>query len=459
MKTLLYCVTLSMLAVMLVSPAFAQGKKQNDEYDNFARKQQELQKRLENLGETIRALAENLAKKEPENAQKLLDAWRSIREKLILEDMQAVGEALKRGHLFGPFVKTGQIVEALIKIFEDIIDKRHKESRPDAEKVKENLSKIRWLIEWQEKLKKKTLDGEKNLAPEQGELKNETGELERELDSQKEKELRIRKAARLVGKADEQMGIAEKKLADEKPGAQDNQQKAIERLTEAEGLLAALLKELEYEDYYETVQDVLAELRKMLELQLAFNAKTLTLDGKKTRDELTRADRIEIRKMSFMEKRIAEKALELAKELEKRNSPLFAGALQEIARDLEEISVLLADSDTGAYTRKLQEEVVAQIKQLIAALEIPPEPPTPPGGGGDGGDGGDGPPPRPPLAELKLLRDMENGIHKKTKELNDAIKKSGSPNFVQKKMINRLAHRQARLTEMTRKLREVMRGK
>jgi hypothetical protein len=54
-----------------------------------------------------------------------------------------------------------------------------------------------------------------------------------------------------------------------------------------------------------------------------------------------------------------------------------------------------------------------------------------------------------------MLRRMEGDIHEKTKEVDRAVEQSGgTPNFIQKKMINRLAHRQGRVTEMTEKMRE-----
>ena len=155
-----------------------------------------------------------------------------------------------------------------------------------------------------------------------------------------------------------------------------------------------------------------------------------------------------------------EEAVELAKKLEKEKTHVFASALRGIAADMNESSVLLSDRDTGSYTQLLQKEIVAQLRRLVKALEELPRPPSvdpprPP----------DGPrrPPRPPVdppsvlpvAELKLLRGIEADIYEKTMEVHRAIRHcGGKPNFIQKKMITRLAHRQVRLTEMTRKLRE-----
>ena len=54
-----------------------------------------------------------------------------------------------------------------------------------------------------------------------------------------------------------------------------------------------------------------------------------------------------------------------------------------------------------------------------------------------------------------MLRKMEGSIHEKTAEVHRALKQTGKkPNLIQKKMINRLAHRQGRVIEMTEKMRQ-----
>jgi hypothetical protein len=61
------------------------------------------------------------------------------------------------------------------------------------------------------------------------------------------------------------------------------------------------------------------------------------------------------------------------------------------------------------------------------------------------------------VAELKMLRHMERGIREKTKEIDRALDQTGKkPNLIQKKMINRLAHKQGQVTEMTQKMREAL---
>jgi hypothetical protein len=125
---------------------------------------------------------------------------------------------------------------------------------------------------------------------------------------------------------------------------------------------------------------------------------------------------------------------------------------------MKEVAGQLQKEDTGPYTRHLESEIVAGLRRLIDALmEKEREPQDkPPATQPDGTPGPHRPPPLvPPVAELRLLRQLESDIHGKTRDIHRSVQASGGkPNLIQKKMINRLAHRQAKLTEMTRKLRE-----
>ncbi|MFH1423110.1 MAG: hypothetical protein ABIH42_10415 [Planctomycetota bacterium] len=56
-----------------------------------------------------------------------------------------------------------------------------------------------------------------------------------------------------------------------------------------------------------------------------------------------------------------------------------------------------------------------------------------------------------------MLRKMERDIFEQTRDINSAIEQSGiSPNFIQKKILNRVAHRQATVLEITEKMRQAL---
>jgi hypothetical protein len=458
LKVSITCILLCLL--LAVSTAMSQDKPPKDEdYDNLARKGKAAQEELEHLEKLMLKIAERIEKKQPENADKLRKAWKEIHDRLILEDMRQIREALLRKELVSPFFKTDRVVKNLLEILEQITGAVRERTRGDEldylDRIIEEVDKHK---RDQEDLYGRTKKGEENLAPEQGKLKDRTGKTAGKVNrhgSPQEK-----KAGRLLDGAGEDMERAQEKLREGRPGAGSDQENALEKLDRAKRELVKRKEELEWEQTLSALSSVAGKLRKMLETQLEINRKTSDFDNKKRQEELARQERLEILRLGRTEKLLGEEAVELAKKLEKEKTHVFASALRGIAADMNETAALLRDQETGSYTRLLQEEIVAQLRRLVKALEELPRPPSP-----DPPKPPDGPkrPPHPPVdppsvlpvAELKLLRGIEADIYEKTMEVHRAIKQcGGKPNFIQKKMIARLAHRQVRLTEMTRKLRE-----
>jgi hypothetical protein len=273
----------------------------------------------------------------------------------------------------------------------------------------------------------------------------------------------VSNAGRLLRDAKKHMGDAEGKLKEGKPGAEGDQDKALRDLRKAKRELEYELEEIGREEFAQAMLDVKSKLEEMLVRQLEVNEKTARLNRARERKSLSRAQRIELRKLTRTELELRKEALELVKKLEEARTFLFAGALRSIASDLKEVADLLENSDTGDFTQLLQREIVEQLKKLVKALEevkLPerPKPPEPPAG--PPGPTGPPPPPVPLVAELKLLREMESEIREKTGELDRAVRAAGGkPNFMQKKMMNRLAHKQGEVSTMTEKVRESLRRK
>jgi hypothetical protein len=448
------------------SPAVSQDAQPGDEeYDNLVKKQKEAEEELKRLEKLMLKIAKKIENKQPENAEKLRDAWKTVRDKLILEDMKQVRKALLDGRRIGPFLKIDRVIKNLLAVLEQLTGNVRERSRQD------ELDDLDWLIDEiertedeQKNLRDRTKEGEEDLAPEQGDLKDKTGKLADKVKSGKHRSLQQSKAGKLLDGARQDMEGAEEKLREDKPGAEDDQEGALDKLDRAKGELVKRRNELEYEQTVAALLNMAGKLRKMLEVQLEINRKTSDFDAKKQQEGLTREELFEVLKLGRTETMLREEALGLVKKLEEEKTHVFAAVLRGIAADMKEAAELLDDQDTGDYTRLVQNEIVAQLTRLVKALEEPPQPqiadpPEPPGGPGPPGPPKD-PPLIPPVAELKLLREIECDIYEKTGEIHRAIKQTGGkPNFIQKKMINRLAHMQVRLTEMTRKLRESLERK
>lgn len=365
------CVRIVALGVALLlcfgvcaQPAFCQGtgRRGGEDDDAIKRKQEEARRELENLERLIELAAKKLDKKDPENAGKLREAWKKTREKLVLEDMKLIQQALANRELLKAWSRANDVVKNLIEILA-------------------------------------ILTGEKPPGqPGEGTGKDKPGE----------------------------------------PGDGERDDDFEEGMP---------------------VEQIITRLEKMLEKQLEINGRTRKLDREKVESELTRPERMVLRGLSRAETALWREAQELAVHLEKNEVHVFASVLRDVASDMKDVAGLLEEEDTGSYTDYLQKEIVKNLRRLIEALrQMPPERPVPPTPPGPPGIPGTPPPPVPPVAELKLLRQIEGDIHEMTKEIHRAVAAAdGKPTFIQKKMINRLAHKQAKLTEMTRRLRESLR--
>lgn len=430
----------------------------------LAEKQKDLERQLMHIEELMLEIAKRVESRQPDNAKKLREAWKAMRDKLILEDMKKLEETL-REKSYGPaMLMARNIAGRLMEILEHLSGEKDREDREKLKTgIKEALDKLDHdLIPRQEDLRDPDKKGDRDLAPKQDKLKDDTGKVERDLKNLKNQPPGVSNAGRLLKDAKKHMGNAAGKLKEGKPGAESDQDKALKGLRGAKKELEGELDEIERDEFVEAILDVKTKLEEMLVKQLDVNGKTTGLDRAKQRESLTRAQRIELRKLTRAELALHKAALELVKKLEEAQVFLFAGALRSIASDLKEVADLLDDSDTGDYTQLLQREIVEHLKRLIKALEqIPrerprrPRPPDDPPGGSV-----KAPPPVPLVAELRLLRQIESEIREKTGELDRAVKAAGGkPNFMQKKMINRLAHKQGELTEMADRMRESLRRK
>jgi flagellar hook-basal body complex protein FliE len=99
----------------------------------------------------------------------------------------------------------------------------------------------------------------------------------------------------------------------------------------------------------------------------------------------------------------------------------FAMTLESIRDDMVNVEKRLDKYDSGTFTQKMEEDIIAQLKEMIEALKKAQQQmkdnknqPSPPPGGQ--------PPPQRLLdmiAELKLLRSLQMNVNKRTKDYHD----------------------------------------
>ncbi|MFT5422944.1 MAG: hypothetical protein ACI89L_000713 [Phycisphaerales bacterium] len=211
-------------------------------------------------------------------------------------------------------------------------------------------------------------------------------------------------------------------------GAQADRVRGFER-TSLDHLEAALAeaKQAEEQTAARAAERERAELRqeytRLAELQRAAIANTLPLIER----ALDRRERAEARAVADAQDQIAQGVEQLATDYESiTESPVFELAHRRIASLSEAVSEALRNGSPGARDTRSQESVAALLEQLAASLTSDPDSgegfeqdSASSQGGGGGGSGGDDPPAIPPLAELQVLRMLQEQAAALTQQASD----------------------------------------
>ena len=100
------------------------GKTDDPDYKKLARRQEETRKQLEHLESVMQELAKKIEAKQPDEAKKLRETWKAAREKLLLEDMEAIRKALEKGEGFMAHSKSKKVVKDLMELLNYLVGKQ-----------------------------------------------------------------------------------------------------------------------------------------------------------------------------------------------------------------------------------------------------------------------------------------------------------------------------------------------
>jgi hypothetical protein len=259
-------------------------------------------------------------------------------------------------------------------------------------------------------------------------------------------------AQQRLEQAQKRMQEAEKKLQEAKrEDAQEKQDEAIRELEQAKAELEEILRQLREEEAGRMLAALEQRFRKMLALQID------VLDGTKRLDHLPEADRdrddeIESGRLSRKESEIvaeADKAMAIL--AEDGTAVAFPEAISEMRDDMEQVVVRLAQFKVNTMTQGIEEDIIAALEELIAALKQAQQDlkNKPQSGGGGGGQQGD-PPLVDDLAELKMIRALQMRVNRRTQRYGELIKTDQAEQPELLKALERLAEREERIHRVTR---------
>ncbi len=265
-------------------------------------------------------------------------------------------------------------------------------------------------------------------------------------------------------KAIKRMKQAQEKLAQEKRGeATEQQRQAEEEIRKAIDKLEKILRQLREEEIQRELAKLEARLRKMATMQSAVLDETVQL-AKTPASQRDRATDLKAGDLAFEEQKItleADRAMLLLRE--EGSSVAFPEVILQLREDTKRVATRLGQSKIDVVTQGIQNDILAALEEMIAALakaqrdNEKKQQEQQQQQDGQSGQGSGEEPLVQALAELKLLRTMQQRIQGTTNRYGDLLDEdNASDNDSEGEevlpLLRDLAQRQDRLYQITRDL-------
>jgi len=241
------------------------------------------------------------------------------------------------------------------------------------------------------------------------------------------------------------------------PEATKKQSDAIEKLEKAQAELEKKLKQLREEELLKMLANLEARCQKMLQMQTEVYQMTKALHAivqKNPGQKATKAEEQKAGTQSDKEGEIiseADKTIEILKA--EGSSVAFPAVFEEVRRDMARVQQYLAQTRVDNLTQDKEEDIISTLKEMIEALRKQQKNIQ---SGQSSGQPGDGMPPDQKLldelAELKLIKNLQEKVNTNTKKRGGEVEQNDDPAIKQE--LKDLSDRQRRIEGMAKDIAE-----
>ena len=236
-------------------------------------------------------------------------------------------------------------------------------------------------------------------------------------------------------------------------GAVEKQEEALWQLQQAKAELEKILRQLREEEMKRMLMTLHARFAKMLKLERQVYKGTVLLD-KVPREQRSHEHEIGTGRLSSKQAKIvleADKAFFLLRE--DGTAVAFPEAVAQMRDDMQQAAVRLGRNRVGKITQGLEEDILAALEEMIDALKKALEKLEEQMSQESQQNGRQQDPALiEMLAELKMIRALQMRVNRRTARYGKLLDGSQARNPDLQEALRRLAQRQARIHEVTRKL-------
>lgn len=441
----------------------SEGELSDDERADLAKlaeREGELARRFEKIEQQMRAAEQQLRNSDEESADDMADALDAAREQAVGSTLRRAAERLGQRQVGQAAADQQAGVEGLQEMLDALAN------RPEQEL---------------EKLVKKLRDAEArlaNLRRDEGDVRQQMqqssgGEpLRQAADRQQQLEDEARALARRLKRL--QAESAERPLADaasrmqqsgqegeqgDASAATDQAQMAEQELADAAQEVAKRRQQAESDLAAEQLAKLADGLKAVRDRQQRVLTETQRLEGVRgAQGQWTEAQASSVQDLAREQSLLDAESRDLMTKV--AAAEVFRRTIEQAAREMRSAAGQLERQQTGP-AQTPEAAALARFERMLAALKNDPPPPPaekPEGEGGEGEGGGEGganaPPPDgiPDLAQLKMLKLMQDDLNSRTATLESALRGQPQPSDAQRSAAAELSREQNELAELLRGL-------
>jgi hypothetical protein len=432
---------------------------QRGELKRLALQQLELARQFDKIHSRMEKMQQDLREQDPVAAETLSDAQEVARQLAISAQMRESGRHIERNRVGQAADMQNRIDQHLKDLVDTLTNRREHELERRLRKLEEAVDALKQLHDKQQDIRTRAQQAGQNADPQQKQR-----ELERLAREQQQLAEQARRLARQLQRlrAERPAETLEQAAAQQEQSAQGGRegdaQKTLEHAQEAERQLRQAQQQLEEERQearrkllHEQMARLEQELTGLIRRQQRLLAVTEELDGMRQQQEGQLSDEqlASVLNLAVDQQTLRRDAAELKGKMVQ--SKPFSLALNGVLREMDRAAAGLDQAVTGPPTRTAQKRALARLRQMQQAVqeqnskpnESPNSPPT--------DQGGNSPPPGDAikrLAELKLLKMLQQEIQRRTSELESIRLESGSLTDEQSREVQQLAQEQGQLADL-----------
>ncbi len=422
----------------------------------LAGRQLDLGRQFDKLLERMEQVAKQIKETDPFSSESISDALHAGRKQSLSGLMRDGGEAVGGNRIGQALTQQAAVSRGLDEMVDILSNRREQELSRLVQKLRESERELDTLRRDQAGLRKQLKQASgaadaqerreqlQRLARRQRELKEEADRLARQLDR-----LQADKAAEAMTQAGGAMDQAASNSEQEKADLADEQTAhADQDLDEAQRRLAAARRKAEADLAQEQMARLEDALISLSDRQRHVNNETMRLDKlRAAQGQFTRGQAQSVQELARAQQTLGDDVAGMAEKL--AGATAFQYVLDAAAGEMRRIAERLNERDTSAAVQQQEADVLARLEQLSAALADKGS--TKPGGsqqGGDNGGGQQGGQNIRTMAEVRLVRLMQEDLNRRTRRLTELLMQKPAPGDDDRAALAALAKEQSRLAEL-----------